>query len=140
MNIQEIQEARDDLSNIIDSLYKLSQVDATHRILFNSLKNGFNKLFDEYCELQTINDKNYVINNRFKSFRTYDLSDPVKNEKMIDDLKNKVAEMREQQHPHDFLGESDNSIIVKEEHKNSESKKKNNSKKSKKSEKSKINH
>ena len=140
MNIQEIQEARDDLSNIIDSLYKLSPVDATHRVLFNSLKNGFNKLFDEYCELQTINDKNYVINNRFKSFRTYDLSDPVKNEKMIDDLKNKVAEMREQQHPHDFLGEQDNSIIVKEEHKNSESKKKNNSKKSKKSEKSKINH
>ena len=135
MNIQEIQEARDDLSNIIDSLYKLSPVDATHRVLFNSLKNGFNKLFDEYCELQTINDKNYVINNRFKSFRTYDLSDPVKNEKMIDDLKNKVAEMREQQHPHDFLGEQDNSIIVKEEHKNSESKKKNNSKKSKKSEK-----
>ena len=135
MNIQEIQEARDDLSNIIDSLYKLSQVDATHRILFNSLKNGFNKLFDEYCELQTINEKNYVINNRFKSFRTYDLSDPVKNEKMIDDLKNKVAEMREQHHPHDFLGEQDNSIIVKEEHKKSESKKKNNSKKSKKSEK-----
>ena len=135
MNIQEIQEARDDLSNIIDSLYKLSPVDATHRVLFNSLKNGFNKLFDEYCELQTINDKNYVINNRFKSFRTYDLSDPVKNEKMIDDLKNKVAEMREQQHPHDFLGEPDNSIIVKEEHKKSESKKKNNSKKSKKSEK-----
>ena len=118
----------------------MSPVDATHRVLFNSLKNGFNKLFDEYCELQTINDKNYVINNRFKSFRTYDLSDPVKNEKMIDDLKNKVAEMQEQQHPHDFLGESDNSIIVKEEHKNSESKKKNNSKKSKKSEKSKINH
>ena len=135
MNIQEIQEARDDLSNIIDSLYKLSPVDATHRVLFNSLKNGFNKLFDEYCELQTINDKNYVINNRFKSFRTYDLSDPVKNEKMIDDLKNKVTEMREQQHPHDFLGESDNSMIVKEEHKKSESKKKNNSKKSKKSEK-----
>ena len=135
MNIQEIQEARDDLSNIIDSLYKLSPVDATHRVLFNSLKNGFNKLFDEYCELQTINDKNYVINNRFKSFRTYDLSDPVKNEKMIDDLKNKVAEMREQQHPHDFIGEQDNSIIVKEEHKKSESKKKNNSKKSKKSEK-----
>ena len=135
MNIQEIQEARDDLSNIIDSLYKLSPVDATHRVLFNSLKNGFNKLFDEYCELQTINDKNYVINNRFKSFRTYDLSDPVKNEKMIDDLKNKVAEMREQHHPHDFLGEQDNSIIVKEEHKKSESKKKNNSKKSKKSEK-----
>ena len=135
MNIQEIQEARDDLSNIIDSLYKLSQVDATHRILFNSLKNGFNKLFDEYCELQTINDKNYVINNRFKSFRTYDLSDPVKNEKMIDDLKNKVTEMREQQHPHDFLGELDNSMITKEEYKNSESKKKNKSIKSKKSEK-----
>ena len=38
MNIQEIQEARDDLSNIIDSLYKLSPVDATHRVLFNSLK------------------------------------------------------------------------------------------------------
>ena len=135
MNIQEIQEARDDLSNIIDSLYKLSPVDATHRVLFNSLKNGFNKLFDEYCELQTINDKNYVINNRFKSFRTYDLSDPVKNEKMIDDLKNKVAEMREQQHPHDFLGELDNSMITKEEYKNSESKKKNKSIKSKKSEK-----
>ena len=135
MNIQEIQEARDDLSNIIDSLYKLSQVDATQRILFNSLKNGFNKLFDEYCELQTINDKNYVINNRFKSFRTYDLSDPVKNEKMIDDLKNKVTEMREQQHPHDFLGELDNSMITKEEYKNSESKKKNKSIKSKKSEK-----
>ena len=135
MNIQEIQEARDDLSNIIDSLYKLSQVDATHRILFNSLKNGFNKLFDEYCELQTINDKNYIINDRFKSFRKYDLSDPVKNEKMIDDLNKKVTEMREQQHPHDFLGESDNSMILKEEHKKSESKKNNNSKKSKKSEK-----
>lgn len=132
MNIQEIQEARDDLSNIIDSLYKLSPVDATHRVLFNSLKNGFNKLFDEYCELQTINEKNYVINNRFKSFRTYDLSDPVKNEKMIDDLKNKVTEMREQQHPHDFLSGPNNSIIVKEEHKKSESKKKNKSKKSEK--------
>ena len=135
MNIQEIQEARDDLSNIIDSLYKLSPVDATHRVLFNSLKNGFNKLFDEYCELQTINDKNYVINNRFKSFRTYDLSDPSKNEKMINDLKNEVAEMREQQHPHDFLGELDNSMITKEEYKNSESKKKNKSIKSTKSEK-----
>lgn len=135
MNIQEIQAARDDLSNIIDSLYKLSPVDATHRILFNSLKNGFNKLFDAYYELQTINDKNYVINNRFKPYRTYDLSDPVKNEKMIDDLNKKVTEMRDQLHPHDFIGESDNSIIVKEEHKNSESKKKNNSKKSKKSEK-----
>lgn len=195
MTIQEIQSAKNDLNNILDSMIKLSKVDATQRILINSLRTGFEKVLDEcskrqnlgvykpelslfvidvfneygkdliksnvveegtsieslvklhascgekinvnywierpgnvfhsaLCGIDTV-DKSFIQENTY-GWKQYDLSDPEKNKKMIEESAKAVEWMCEEKREYDFLAEENNK---EEKKKTNRTKNKNSSKK-----------